>query len=232
MRTSLTRAACDGAAVYRPQHDSYLLVEALEQAGPLTGRRVLDLCAGSGVVAMAAAGLDADSVTGFDICPRAVHYARTRASVAGVQVDIRLGSWTQALELAPFDIVVCNPPHVPTRPESHGGETPTWSSASTPWNGGPDGRLILDPLCQVATQMLTDGGALLLVQSELADIDRSLQQLRVSGLHSEVVLADNIAFRSVLSEQAPWLEETGRIPLGRRDETLAVIRAEKTAPRI
>jgi release factor glutamine methyltransferase len=228
MRTPLTRAATDGASVYRPQQDSHLLIEALECAGPLSGRRVLDLCTGSGVVAMAAAGLGADSVTGFDICPRAVHYARTRASVAGANIDIRLGSWTQGLECAPFDVVACNPPHVPTRPESRGGPVPTWSTASTPWNGGPDGRLILDPLCQVASQMLSDGGMLLLVQSEFSDIDRSLEQLRASGLDADVVLADSVPFRSELAEQAPWLEETGRVPVGRREELIAVIGAQKS----
>jgi release factor glutamine methyltransferase len=231
MKTPLSRTASEGASVYRPQQDSYLLVEALEQAGPLPGRRVLDLCTGSGVVAMAAAGLQADRVTGFDICPRAVHYARTRASVAGARVDIRLGSWTQALECAPFDVVACNPPHVPTRPEAHGGPAVTWSTASTPWNGGPDGRLILDPLCQVVSELLVDGGTFLLVQSEFSDIQRSLDQLRDSGLHADVVLTTSIPFTPVLTEQAPWLEETGRLPVGLRDETLAVIRADKSGER-
>lgn len=229
MRTPLTRAASDGASVYRPQQDSYLLIEAMEEAGPLTGRRVLDLCTGSGVVAMAAAGLGAANVSGLDICPRAVHYARTRASVAGVRIDIRLGSWTQALECAPFDVIVCTPPSVATRPEDRGGPAATWSAASTPWNGGPDGRLLLDPLCQVAAQMLCAGGTLLLVQSEFADIERSLAQLRTSGLSAEVVLSQSIPFRPALSEQAPWLEETGRLTVGRREETLTVIRADKAA---
>ena len=97
MRTAITRTASELATVYRPQQDSYLLVQAMQEATAVAGRRVLDLCSGSGVVAMAAAGVGAESVTGLDICPRAVRYARTRASVAGAHVDIRLGSWTQAL---------------------------------------------------------------------------------------------------------------------------------------
>lgn len=229
MRTPLTRAAVDGAAVYRPQQDSYLLIEALENQGSLAGRRVLDLCSGSGVVAMAAAGLDADSVTAFDICPRAVRYAQTRASVAGARVDIRLGSWTQAMERGPFDMVACNPPQVPTRPETHGGMRAVWGAPSTAWNGGADGRLILDPLCRTATRMLVDGGVLLLLQSEFADIDRSLDQLRASGLHADIEMAMHIRFSPVLREQASWLEQSGRLSDGRREEMIVVIRAEKPA---
>ncbi len=229
MRTTITRIASDYATVYRPQQDSYLLVQALQQAAPVMGRRVLDLCSGSGVVAMAAAGLDAASVTGFDICPRAVQYARTRASVAGARIDIRLGSWTQGLECAPFDVVACNPPSVPTRPDSAVAAAGSWGAPSTAWNGGPDGRLILDPLCQSAAHMLVDGGTLLLVHSELSDIDRSLEQLRGSGLDARIMLDEQIRFGPVLGEQAAWLEQTGRLDKGCREETIVVIRADKPA---
>lgn len=223
----ITRTALNAANVYRPQQDSYLLIRALEATGPLTGLRVLDLCSGSGVVAMAAAGLGAGSVVGFDICPRAVQYARARASVAGARVDIHLGSWTQALECAPFDVVACNPPYVPTEPDSDGPMAGAWGAPSTSWNGGPDGRLILDPLCGVAIEMLAEGGVLLLVQSEFADLGRSVQQLRGSGLMAEVALSEQIPFGRALTEQADWLEETGRLETGCRQETIAVIRAWK-----
>lgn len=229
MRTTITRTAAELGTVYRPQQDSYLLVQALQEATAVAGRRVLDLCSGSGVVAMAAAGLGAGSVTALDICRRAVQYARTRASVAGARVDVRLGSWTQALEWPAFDVVACNPPHVPTRPDSHGTAPGAWGAQSTPWNGGPDGRLILDPLCGVAADMLADGGALLLVQSEFSDIGRSLEQLHDSGLAARVVLTDRVRFGPVLSEQAGWLEQTGRLETGRREEKIAVIRADKPA---
>jgi release factor glutamine methyltransferase len=87
----------------------------------------------------------------------------------------------------------------------------------------------LDPLCRVAADMLADGGALLLVQSEFSDIARSLEQLRGSGLAARVVLTDRVRFGPVLSEQAGWLEQTGRLEAGRREEKIAVIRADKPA---
>lgn len=228
MSTILTRTALDAATVYRPQQDSHLLLRALREAVPVAGRRALDLCSGGGVIALAAAGLGAATVTGLDICPRAVHYARTRASVAGARVDIRLGSWTQALDGAPFDVVACNPPCLPTRPvRGHVAPAGAWGAPSTPVNGGPDGRLMLEPLCEVAADMLTGGGTLLLVQTELADIARSLRQLSDSGLEARVVLSERVQFGPALSEQAVWLEQTGRLAVGRRHHRIAVIQADK-----
>ena len=211
--------AADG--VYAPQHDSHLLLDLLDQSGLASGRRVADLCTGSGVLAIGAAERGASAVAAFDICPRAVRCARLNALAAGVGVDIHLGSWTRALEFRPFDVVVCNPPYVP-----HDGETddigPAWA-----WNAGADGRLVLDPLCEAAPALLDDGGAILFVQSEFAGVEKSLKSLRSVGLRAETIARQLIPFGPVLTARADWLERTGRLPVGRREEELAVIRADK-----
>jgi len=74
--------------VYAPQEDSRVLTDVLEKTGLAIGRRVADLCTGSGVVAISAAALGASAVTAFDICPRAVRCARGTAVCAGVVVDV------------------------------------------------------------------------------------------------------------------------------------------------
>ena len=102
--------------VYAPQEDSRLLIDVMEKTGLAIGRRVADLCTGSGVVAITAAEQGASAVTAFDICARAVRCARVNAACAGVDVDVHLGSWARAVEFAPFDLVVCNPPYVPHDP--------------------------------------------------------------------------------------------------------------------
>ncbi|ORW06975.1 HemK2/MTQ2 family protein methyltransferase [Mycolicibacter longobardus] len=211
--------------VYVPQQDSHLLIDTMERTGLASRARVLDLCTGSGVAAIAAAELGAVSVTAFDICPRAVRCARGNARAAGVDVRIRQGPWSAALRCAPFDLVVSNPPYVPSPGNcgpiaSAGG--PEWS-----WNGGVDGRIVLDPLCRSATALLRRGGAMLLVQSALADAGRSLAILRAAGLSAEISAVRSIPFGPVLSARAGWLEQTGRISPGCRIEELVVIRADK-----
>jgi release factor glutamine methyltransferase len=218
--------ATDGnlEGVYVPQHDSHLLIDMMSQTGLVPGRRVVDLCTGSGVVAIRAAELGAEQVTAFDICPRALRCARANALAAGVEIDVHLGSWTRALEFGPVDVVVCNPPYVPHRAGEDADDVPgpAWA-----WNAGEDGRLVLDPLCASAGDLLEAGGTMLVVQSEFSDIERSLESFRSVGLVAEVVAEQQIPFGPVLSARAKWLERTGQLQQGRRDETLAVIRADK-----
>jgi release factor glutamine methyltransferase len=197
----------------------------MHHSGLIPGRRVLDLCTGSGFVAIAAAEMGCASVTACDSCPHAVRCARRNAATAGVEVDVRRGSWTEAVDWAPFDVVVANPPYVPAPPADDAelmSAGPSWA-----WNAGPDGRLVLDPLCESAPKLLCDGGSLLLVHSAIAGVQQSLDRLKWAGLEAEVLASKWIPFGAVMSARASWLEETGRIPPGRREEELVVIRADK-----
>jgi ribosomal protein L11 methyltransferase len=72
----------------------------------LTGRRVLDVGAGSGILAIAAARLGADTVLAIDTDPLAVQETVANAEHNGVKVETRMGS----LEAAEgrYDVVVAN----------------------------------------------------------------------------------------------------------------------------
>jgi release factor glutamine methyltransferase len=220
-------AALPAVSVYQPQYDSRLLVDTMKWTGIVAGKRVLDLCTGSGFVAIAAAEMGCASVTAFDICPHAVRCSRDNAVDAGVDVDVREGSWTGAFDCAPFDVVVSNPPYVPTPPIDDTGLIAPGAGPSWSFNAGPDGRLVLDPLCESATNLLCHGGSLLLVQSAFAGVQQSLDGLRSTGLDARVVASQWVPFGPVLSARARWLENTGRLRRGCREEELVVIRAEK-----
>ncbi|MED5812434.1 HemK2/MTQ2 family protein methyltransferase [Mycolicibacterium sp. 050232] len=218
--------AVGAETVYRPQHDSWLLIEALHRSDAVAGRRVVDLCCGSGVVAVAAAQLGASAVMALDISLSAVRSAQAGALAAQVDVDAKLGSWSQALEHQPFDIAVCNPPYVPVGPDTAPGTvSPTGPMIS--WDGGPDGRRVLDPLCRAAGALLAAGGSLFLVQSEFADVEQSLASLRAAGLSAKIFATQLIPFGPVVHGQSCWLRESGRLAPGRAEEQLVVIRADK-----
>jgi len=223
------RDSMDVDGVYPPQHDSLLLIDTLERAELAQGRRVLDLCTGSGVVAIAAAALGAASVTAFDICPRAVRCSRGNAIRAGVgvDVDVREGSWLGAMDLVPFEVVVANPPYVPTPPVPDHRVIPLAAGPAWAWDAGIEGRIVLDPLCRSASSLLDDSGSMLLVQSALSDVEKSMNTLRSTGLDVEVIAYQWVPFGPVLSARAGWLEATGRIRKGCRTEELVVIRADK-----
>ncbi|WP_445167404.1 HemK2/MTQ2 family protein methyltransferase [Mycolicibacterium sp. Dal123E01] len=216
------------AGVYAPQQDSQLLIEAMTRSGVVTGRRVLDLCTGSGTVAIAAAQLGASEVVAFDICEHAVACAAANASEAGVRVDAREGMWVDAFVAGPFDVIVSNPPYVPTGPDADRENIPVECGPPAAWNAGLDGREVLNPLCDSAPEMLTAGGTMLIVQSEFADTEQSLRRLRSGGLRAEVVLSQLIPFGPVMTARAKWMESIGMLPIGRREEEILVIRAEKS----
>jgi release factor glutamine methyltransferase len=160
----------------------------------------------------------------FDASPAAVRCARANVAAAGADVAVHLGSWARAAEFAPFDLVVSNPPYVPHDPRAAGAAIPGWAGPSAACNAGPDGRLVLDPLCRSVVDMLDDGGILLLVHSEFAGLQCSLRALRETGMLAEIVAEQWIPFGPVPTARAPWLEHIGLLEAECRKERLAVIR--------
>jgi release factor glutamine methyltransferase len=203
-----------------------LLIEAMRDVKLHAGRRVVDLCTGSGVVAISAAEGGAGSVTALDISIAAVRCARSNALSAGVDVDVRHGSWSRAAEFGPFDVVLCNPPYVPEPPGGDVEAIPCHAGPAAAFDGGLDGRRLLDPLCAAAPTLLATGGTMLLVHSEFSDEAASLNALRQAGLKASVIARQRVPFGPVLMARARWLESSGLLDRGRRVEELVVIRAD------
>ena len=86
-----------------------LCMEWLE-AHPAPGKSVLDYGCGSGILAMVAKKLGADTVAGVDIDPQAIESARDNAERNGCEIDYFLPDTfaTSAHATAKFDIVVAN----------------------------------------------------------------------------------------------------------------------------
>ncbi|OZD68890.1 methylase [Rhodococcus sp. 06-1059B-a] len=205
--------------VYAPQQDTWLLCDAVTASGVVDGARVLDMCTGSGAVALAAARAGAREVVAFDLSPHAVDCATRNAAAAGIDIDVRAGSILDALTVPPFDVVLCNPPYVPSP------RTPSGTGPERAWDAGTDGRTVLDPLCQNAHRLLTPGGVLMLVQSDCADPDRTVDMLTDNGFAVRVVATQRNGFGPVMHARAGWLEAAGHITPGADTETLVVVRA-------
>ena len=97
MTTFLPNSVTVAPGVYAPQQDSLLLIEAMQSCADVAGRTVLDVCTGSGVVAIAAAQLGAAEVSAVDVCRRAVRCARANAKADGARVDVRRGTWVEGI---------------------------------------------------------------------------------------------------------------------------------------
>lgn len=166
---------CRLPGVYAPQADTRLLMAQLrrEELGP--GLRSLDLCTGTGVLAVVAA-LRGARATAVDISRAAVVSSRLNARLHGCRIRALRGDLDAPVARERFDLVTVNPPYVP----SEDAEAPA-RGARRSWDAGSDGRLLLDRVCVRAPGLLTSSGVLLLVQSSLSGVAATLDALARGG---------------------------------------------------
>ncbi|MGB7362100.1 MAG: HemK2/MTQ2 family protein methyltransferase [Rhodococcus sp. (in: high G+C Gram-positive bacteria)] len=207
--------------VYAPREDSRFLCEVMAASAAPTDLRVLDLCTGTGVLAIEAARLGARDVVAYDIDEASAACARRNAERIGVRVDARHGTLDDALAQEPFDLVISNPPYVPSP------AVPTGRGVHRAWDAGSDGRIVLDPLCDNAFSLLNPGGTMLIVHSEFAGVDRTVAGLERAGAVADVVARRRIPFGPVMHARTEWMERTGALQPGCRTEELVVIRGRR-----
>jgi release factor glutamine methyltransferase len=204
--------------VFRPHSDSWLLADELRDETLPPGARALDLCTGSGILAIRAAQRGCD-VVAVDRSRRAVWTATANARLNGVRVRARHGDLFDAVGDARFDLIVSNPPYVPAPVD----ELPQ-RGARRAWDAGVDGRAVLDRICEQAPAHLRPGGRVLLTHSSVCDEQRTLEALRAGGLKAEVVCRRRGPLGPLLTERVAMLEERGLLEPGRREEDVVVVR--------
>jgi release factor glutamine methyltransferase len=211
--------------VYRPQEDTWLLARTMAEAALPPAARVLDVCTGTGALAIAAARAGMKTVTAVDLSSQAIAAAWVNSRIRGVPVELVRGDFTALAGTRTFDVVLSNPPYVPCRRDG----VPA-AGRERAWDAGPRGRAVLDRLCPLLPVLLNRGGTALIVHSALCGTDVTLNQLRGAGLKASVVARETVPFGPVMNDRADWLELAGLISAGQRHEELVVIRADNIEP--
>lgn len=188
-----------GLEVYPPSDDTFLLLEALAGDPALRSIRkkpaiCLELGPGSGAVSAGLAELmQNEASNGAQIvpflmaidknpaaarCTSAVFHAR-QVTLA----DVIQGSLTDCLrETGLVDIVICNPPYVPTDEDEMQG-----CGISVSWAGGKRGREVIDVLMPKVARILVDEGLFYLVCIAENDPEEVLKQGRCLGFLAEKI---------------------------------------------
>lgn len=206
--------------VYAPQHDTRLLMAALNREAIGPGTEVLDVGTGSGALALHAAQLGA-RVTAVDVAWRALMTAQLNALLHRRRITVQRSDLLSALPGRSYDLVICNPPYVPSPVAG----LPVRGAARA-WEAGRDGRAVLDRVCGAAPAALRPGGRLLLVHSGLCDSDVTVRRLSDAGLQARVTDRAFVPLGPVMRSRLRWLRETGLVDEGHMTEELVVIRAE------
>ncbi len=140
--------------VYEPAEDTLLLLDVLDRRD-VESLKVLDLCTGCGILAIAAA-LKGASVVAVDVDPLATVNVLLNARVNGVdKVEVICGDLCSAISRGVvFDLVLANPPYLPEKEDSR-------------WSAEPQ---LLKRLVEEALSVLDRGGEMLVVESSLSPL--------------------------------------------------------------
>jgi len=177
--------------VYEPAEDTFLLAENMKVK---ENDVVLDMGTGCGILAVLAAE-KAKKVVAIDINPYAIKCAEKNAELNGVEkkIEFRLGELFQPIgSNETFDMIVFNAPYLPS--ELY--EERSWIGKA--WAGGSGGRKVIDSFIMDVPKFLTTGGRILLVQSSLSDINKTLKLLGEMGLKAEVYAEVKIPFERIV----------------------------------
>lgn len=146
----------DPAQVYSPAEDTYLLLKAARDE-IRHGNRVLEVGTGNGCIAIAL-GPDASLCIATDINPHAAAYVHAQG-IDVVRTDLCAGL------RGPFDLVIFNPPYLPTQPEER---VEDWLEFAL--DGGPDGRNVIGRFAADVRRVLALSGRVLLLISSLTGL--------------------------------------------------------------
>ena len=176
--------------VYEPAEDTFLLAENLKVE---ENEFVLDMGTGCGILAVLAAK-KAKKVVAIDINPHAIKCAEKNAKINDMEekIEFRLGNLFQPVRPdETFGLILFNAPYLPSEPS----EERSWIGRA--WAGGRGGRKVIDRFIMDAPEFLTDDGRILLIQSSLSNINKSIERFSEAKLKSRVVAEVKFPFERI-----------------------------------
>jgi release factor glutamine methyltransferase len=168
--------------VYQPDDDTFLLLSAAEQECRASDK-VLEVGCGSGYISSALIGgpsTNCGEILATDINPHAAREARSRG------LNVIRADLLSAIR-GPFDLVIFNPPYLPTFPEDR---IDDWLELAL--DGGPDGRRVISRFINKVGRILAPEGRFLLLLSSLTGLPEVESLLDKSGFRHEVVLRKRV----------------------------------------
>jgi release factor glutamine methyltransferase len=176
--------------VYNPAEDSFMLANNLLIK---KGDFVLEIGTGTGIIGLNASKT-ALKVVATDINPYAIKCAINNKKLNNVKnLEIRNGNLFNPVHNEKFDLVLFNTPYLPSDKDEIVDD-----HLDTAWNGGINGREVIDPFLDNVKNHLNNKGTVQLVQSSLSDIEKSCQKLKKMGFNVKITARERFFFEEVV----------------------------------
>jgi ribosomal protein L3 glutamine methyltransferase len=181
-------------------------------------RRILDLCTGSGCLAIVAAHTFADAqVDAADLSVEALAVARRNIAAHGLgsRVSPRQGDLFGAVGAQRYDLILCNPPYVRSAavaafPPEHKAEP------AMAHDGGADGlTLIKRVMAEAASHLEADGVMVMEVGAEREAVERAWPRLPLLWLDTETSEGEVLAVTAAALGARKPVPVTSRARAGR-----------------
>ena len=181
----------------RPDTET-LVIEIVDAAKGAEKPKILDICTGSGCVAIAVAkNLKSAVVTGTDISPAAVVIALQNAVRNGVQdrVEILESDLFAAVPAGTkFDIIASNPPYIPTHEIDQLDAEVAKHEPRLALDGGIDGLMIIRRIIETAPNYAAKNGMLLLEFSP-EQSQQLVSMLEGAGRYEQIEVRKDLGHR-------------------------------------
>lgn len=194
-RIAQIRLVSSHPEVYEPCDDSFALVDALlaDRNNLLehNPRLCVEVGCGSGYVITSLALMLRPHIPGAyyiatDLNPHAVRVTSETLEAHGVHAELIQTNIASGLEKRlerMVDVMVVNPPYVPTPEDEVGCE-----GITSAWAGGENGRRVIDRILPIADCLLSDRGWLYMVTLAANDPSQICRQMKKKGYAYRIVI--------------------------------------------
>lgn len=176
--------------VYEPAEDTFLLADNLEVERM---SRALEIGTGTGLIAIIAAR-KASKVIATDVNPHALDCTlKNIITNKAFNVELRKGDLFEPVEDEKFDLILFNTPYLPTEEDEAVGD-----ELEAAWNGGPNGREVIDRFLDGVKDHLNPRGKVQMVQSSLSDNEKTLKKLEELNFQASITACEKGFFEEMV----------------------------------
>ncbi|MEK6847445.1 MAG: HemK2/MTQ2 family protein methyltransferase [Nanoarchaeota archaeon] len=169
--------------IYQPSEDSYLLASIISKY--VKNKSVLDVGAGSGILAETAKKSGAKSVLAVDINSNAIKLLKQKNIPA-----IKSNLFSKIKKNKKFDFIFCNPPYLPEDKRED-------KKSQKITTGGKKGDEFILKFIKQAENYLNKNGKILLLLSSFTPRNKIISLINKSNLNYKIIISKNLFFETL-----------------------------------